>query len=61
LSAPPARAEAKKIEDFAMKPDFGFSGQTLRADSALLPIAYYLYSIAGADNYVIHSRYLADR
>jgi hypothetical protein len=23
--------------------DFGFSGQTLRADSALLPIAYYLY------------------
>lgn len=40
---------------------FGFSGQSLRADSALLPIAYYLYNKAGADNYVTHSKYLSDR
>lgn len=40
---------------------FGFSGQSLRADSALLPIAYYLYNRAGPDNYVTHSKYLADR
>jgi Protein of unknown function DUF262 len=31
---------------------FGFSGQTLSADSALLPICYYLYPINASDNYL---------
>jgi hypothetical protein len=40
---------------------FGLNGQTLRADSALLPIAYYLYARSAADNYVTHGQYAADR
>ncbi len=41
--------------------DFGFSGQTLRADSALLPIAYYLYKKRAEDDFLTHSRFLDDR
>lgn len=40
---------------------FGLNGQNLRADSALLPIAYYLYRRNVPDNYVTHSQYAADR
>lgn len=40
---------------------FGLNGQTLRADSALLPIAYYLYSRSVPDNYATHSQFAADR
>lgn len=40
---------------------FGLNGQTLRADSALLPIAYYLYRRDVPDNYVTHSQFEADR
>ena len=37
--------------------DFGFSGQTLRADSALLPIAYYLYKRQAQPDFFTHSRH----
>jgi hypothetical protein len=40
---------------------FGLNGQTLRADSALLPIAYYLYSRQVPDNYVTHGQFTSDR
>lgn len=40
---------------------FGLNGQSLRADSALLPIAYYLYLRKAPGNYVLHSQYAADR
>jgi hypothetical protein len=40
---------------------FGLNGQTLRADSALLPIAYYLYSRPVPDNYVTHGQFATDR
>jgi hypothetical protein len=40
---------------------FGLNGQTLRADSALLPIAYYLYRRKAPANYVTHSQFSADR
>lgn len=40
---------------------FGLNGQTLRADSALLPIAYYLYLRSAPDNYVTHSQFAQDR
>jgi len=39
----------------------GFSGQTLRADSALLPIAYYLHLRGAPDNYILSAQYQADR
>ncbi|MGO1076396.1 DUF262 domain-containing protein [Inquilinus sp. CA228] len=40
---------------------FGLNGQTLRADSALLPIAYYLYKRNAPANYVSHSQFADDR
>ena len=40
---------------------FGFNAQTLRADSALLPLAYYLYRKQAPDNYLTHSSFSADR
>jgi Protein of unknown function DUF262 len=40
---------------------FGLNGRTLRADSALLPIAYYLYRRDVPDNYVTHGSYADDR
>lgn len=40
---------------------FGFSAQTLRADSAILPIAYYLYIRKPGDAYLTHSKHREDR
>lgn len=40
---------------------FGLNGQTLRADSALLPIAYYLHHARVPANYVTHSSFAEDR
>lgn len=40
---------------------FGLNGQTLRADSALLPIAYYLFAKKAPDNYTTHTQYQSDR
>lgn len=40
---------------------FGFSGDTLRADSAVLPIAYYLSVRKYRDNYLNSRRFAADR
>ena len=56
---PSIRAALVKTVELAAS--FGLNGQTLRADSALLPIAYYLYRRQVPDNYVTHSHYLADR
>jgi hypothetical protein len=41
--------------------NFGLNGQTLRADSALLPIAYYLYKREAPANYVTHGQFAVDR
>ena len=41
--------------------NFGLNGQTLKADSSLLPIAYYLYRRGAPANYVTHSQYAQDR
>ena len=40
---------------------FGLNGQTLRADSALLPIAYYLYHRKAPANYTVSNQFAADR
>ena len=40
---------------------FGLNWQTLRADSALLPIAYYLYVRGNPKNFVTSGKYAADR
>jgi hypothetical protein len=40
---------------------FGLSGHTLRADSALLPIAYYLHGKGANDGYLTSVKYSKDR
>ncbi|MDE0242534.1 MAG: DUF262 domain-containing protein [bacterium] len=40
---------------------FGFNGATLRADSALLPIAYYLYSKSARGTFLTHQAFATDR
>ena len=41
--------------------NFGFKAETLGADSALLPIAYYLYVTKADDRYLTHAKFNADR
>jgi len=52
------RATVRTVELVA---SFGFSEQTLRADSALLPIAYYLFKRNPPENWLTHSSFSADR
>lgn len=40
---------------------FGLSEQTLRADSALLPVAYYLFKRRPPHNWLSHSGFVEDR
>lgn len=41
--------------------DFGFDSRTVRANSALLPIAYYFYKLGSPTNFGSHPRYEEDR
>jgi len=40
---------------------FGLNGQSLCAESALLPIAHYRYARKAPDNYATHGQYSAER
>ena len=40
---------------------FGFDGSTIRANSALLPVAYYLYQKGAPDGFIIRGEYEDDR
>ncbi|QGN30354.1 DUF262 domain-containing protein [Enterococcus casseliflavus] len=40
---------------------FGFNGDTLTANSVIIPIVYYLYNIDLPNNYIEADRYLKDR
>jgi Protein of unknown function DUF262 len=55
------KIEASLRQTVALVDRFGLSGQVLRADSALLPIAYYLHRRSLPDAYLTHSSYAADR
>ena len=52
---------AALVRTVELAASFGLNGQSLRADSALLPIAYYLYRRSAPKNYVTHSSFAADR
>ena len=52
---------AALVRTVELAASFGLNGQTLRADSALLPIAYYLYRRKTPANYVTHGQFAADR
>lgn len=52
------RALVRTVE---LASSFGFNGQSLRADSSLLPIAYYLFKRAAPENYVLSNKFADDR
>lgn len=56
-----SRIRSALVRTLELAASFGLNGQTLRADSALLPIAYYLYRREAPDNYVQHNQYANDR
>ena len=49
------------IRTIELAASFGLNGQSLRADSSLLPIAYYLYLRKVPSNYVTHTQFVEDR
>lgn len=52
---------AALVRTVELAASFGLNGQTLKADSALLPIAFYLYQRKAPFNYTTHSQYADDR
>jgi hypothetical protein len=56
----PAVSQALRITA-QLVADFGYTSQTLRADSALLPIAYYLYRRNAQGDFLTHGRHAEDR
>jgi hypothetical protein len=52
---------AALVRTVELAASFGLNGQTLRADSALLPIAYYLYHRKAPANYTVSNQFAADR
>ncbi|WP_230281041.1 DUF262 domain-containing protein [Croceicoccus sp. Ery15] len=52
---------AALVRTVELAASFGLNGQTLRADSALLPIAYYLYHRRAPANYAVSNQFAADR
>lgn len=49
------------IETVQLVTGFGFNGKSIRAASALLPIAYYIYRIGTPNDFDSHARYADDR
>ena len=49
------------VETVQIVTGFGFNGYNIRASSALLPIAYYLYQIDAPKDFDSHGRHKADR
>jgi len=49
------------VETVQIVTGFGFNANTIRAASALLPIAYYIYSIGAPKNFDTHRSYENDR
>lgn len=52
---------AALVRTVELASSFGLNGRTLRADSALLPIAYYLYHRKAPANYTLSNQFAADR
>ena len=49
------------VETVQLVASFGFDSNNIRASSALLPIAYYIYQQGAPPDFDIHSRYQEDR
>ena len=53
--------KAALIETVQLVTSFGFDSHSIRANSALLPIAYYLYQLGAPSNFDSHIQYADDR
>ena len=49
------------VETVQLVAGFGFDSNSIRANSALLPIAYYIYQQGAPPDFDVHSRYQEDR
>ncbi|WP_281995649.1 DUF262 domain-containing protein [Ruegeria faecimaris] len=61
LEAEWSKIRSTLIKTVELVASFGLNGQTLRADSAILPIAYYLHQLGPPQNYVTHTSFQEDR
>ncbi len=55
------RIRSSLVRTVELAASYGLNGQTLRADSALLPIAYYLFHRKAPSNYVLSNQFTDDR
>ncbi len=49
------------VETVQLVAGFGFDSNSIRASSALLPIAYYIYQLGAPPDFDVHGRYQEDR
>ena len=56
-----SRVSDTLISTIQLAASFGFDGSTIRANSALLPVAYYLYQKGTPDGFVTRGEYEDDR
>ena len=54
-------ARSACVQTVELVASFGFSEQTLRSDSALLPIAYYIFKRKPPENWLLQQGYATDR
>lgn len=52
---------AALVETVQLVAGFGFDSKSIRATSALLPVAYYIYQQGSPSDFDVHSRFHADR
>ena len=56
-----SQISAALVETVQLAAGFGFDSNSIRANSALLPIAYYIYQSGAPHDFDVHSRYQEDR
>ena len=55
------KIRAALVETVQLVTNFGFDGNSIRASSAVLPIAYYIYRIGAPTDFDSHGRHESDR
>ena len=56
-----SKINAALVETAQLVTGFGFDSNSIRASSALLPIAYYIYSLGAPSDFDVHTRFQEDR
>ena len=55
------RISSALVETVQLVAGYGFDSNSIRANSALLPIAYYIYQLGAPSDFDVHGRYQKDR